>query len=157
MATSSFRGGAALEAKLKEIADRAGKAGTLKVGFLEGATYPDGTSVPFVAAMNEYGHTVQTKDGPFFQMPRPFFRNMIAAKSPQWGESLGNLARANDYDIDKTLGQMGEGIRSQLQESIRTFNGAPLADSTIERKGFPTPLVETNHMKDSVDFEVSKE
>lgn len=30
----------------------------LKVGFMAGATYPDGTSVPMVAAVQEYGGTV---------------------------------------------------------------------------------------------------
>ena len=54
----AFSGGAALEAKLREIAEKVGAPKTVRVGFLEGATYPDGTPVALVAATNEYGGTV---------------------------------------------------------------------------------------------------
>lgn len=46
---TTFSGGAALEAKLSELAEKLGDGKTLRVGFLEGATYPDGQSVPMVA------------------------------------------------------------------------------------------------------------
>ena len=39
---TSFSGGEALEKKLAELAERLGESKTLRVGFLEGATYPDG-------------------------------------------------------------------------------------------------------------------
>lgn len=58
MAAITFSGGEALEAKLREIAEKVGKAKTVNVGFLEGATYPDGTPVALIAAVNEYGGTV---------------------------------------------------------------------------------------------------
>jgi hypothetical protein len=147
MATLTFKGGEALEATLRAIADKAGKAGTLKVGFLEGATYPNGTSVAAVAAFNEFG-TSRTP-------ARPFFRQMIAAKSPKWGESLGNLARANNYELGATLRQMGEGIRGQLQNSIREFNSVPLAEATVARKGFNKQLIDTAVMINAVDYEVN--
>jgi hypothetical protein len=51
-----FSGGEKLAAKLKEIVDRLNKPNTLKVGFFEGAKYPDGTSVAMVAAIQNYGH-----------------------------------------------------------------------------------------------------
>ena len=50
---------------LEEIARKMG-GGEVAVGFMEGATYPDGTPVAAVAFWNEYG-------GPGRQ-PRPFFR-----------------------------------------------------------------------------------
>jgi hypothetical protein len=55
---ATFTGGAALEAKLREIAAKVGKPNTVRVGFLEDATYPDGTPVALIAATNEYGGTV---------------------------------------------------------------------------------------------------
>jgi hypothetical protein len=55
---NAFTGGAALEAKLREIAAKVGKPNTVRVGFLEDATYPDGTPVALIAATNEYGGTV---------------------------------------------------------------------------------------------------
>jgi hypothetical protein len=141
-------GGEALQDRLKEIMEKAGKAGVLRVGFLEGSTYPDGTSVPMVAAIQNFGAPAAGIP------PRPFFSNMVREKSPKWGESLGNLAKANDYDIDRTLEQMGEGIKSQLQASIRDFDSVPLAAETAARKGFDKQLIDTGHMQNSVGFEV---
>jgi hypothetical protein len=146
MRIDGFRGGEALKTKLQEILDKVGKANVVKVGFLEGATYPDGTSVPMVAALNEYGTS---------KMPaRPFFRNMIAEKSANWGKSLANLAKANDYDMANSMALMGEGIGSQLQQSIVGFNGAALAESTVAKKGFSKQLVDTAVMINSVGYQV---
>ena len=150
MRIASFSGGEALAAKLKELIDKAGQAGTLRVGFLEGATYPDKNSTPVasVAAIQEFG-------APAAGIPaRPFFRNMIADKSPGWGEKLGKTARRNGYDMRATLESMGAGIKKQLQESIQTFDAVPLADSTIDRKGFDKQLIDTSHMINSVDYDV---
>lgn len=151
MAAKSFSGGAKLEAKLKEIAAMASRAGVLRVGFLEGATYPDGTSVATVAAIQEFG-------APAAGIPsRPFFRNMIAEKSPEWGASLGRVAVSTGYDMDKTLALMGEGIGSQLQRSILEFEGEPLAPATIAAKGFDKQLIDTGHMVNSVGYQVDRE
>jgi hypothetical protein len=51
-------GGAKLKARLKEIEERLSKASSVKVGFLAGSTYPDGTSIPMVAATQEFGGTI---------------------------------------------------------------------------------------------------
>lgn len=125
MAAHSFSGGAALEAKLREIAKKVGKAATLRVGFLENATYPDGKPVAMVAAIQEFG-------APRARIPpRPFFRNMIAAKSPNWGESLAAVLKNNDYDAGKSLAVMGEGIKSQLVASIVEINSPALSPVTL--------------------------
>lgn len=141
-------GGDKLEKALAEIAKKVSKPGTLNVGFLEGATYPDGTSVPMVAAIQEFG--APAKGIP----PRPFFRNMIAAKSPEWGDGVAQALKAKDYDTTEALNLVGEGIKGQLQDSIKTTNSPPLAPSTVKAKGFDTPLIDTGHMLNSVDFEV---
>lgn len=147
MATIGLSGGKALEAKLAEIAGKIGQGGTLRVGFLEGATYPDGTSVPYVAAIQEFGD-------PAHNLPaRPFFRSMITEKSGKWGGALGKIAVSTDYDIDQTLGQMGEGIKGQLQGSIQALTSPALAPSTVKAKGFDKPLIDTGHLLASVDYE----
>lgn len=51
-------GGQKLAARLKEIAAAMDSASTVRVGFLEGATFPDGTSIPMVAAELEFGGTI---------------------------------------------------------------------------------------------------
>ena len=132
---------------LEEIARKMG-GGEVSVGFMEGATYPDGTPVPAVAFWNEYG--VPSRGQP----PRPFFRQMIAKESPTWAAKMGKLAKAMDYDGAKVLALMGEDIKGALQKSINDFQSPPLAPSTVEAKGFGKPLIDTSHMLNSVSYEV---
>lgn len=145
---TTFSGGAALEAKLAELAEKLGDGKTLRVGFLEGATYPDGQSVPMVAAANEYGDPAMNRP------PRPFFRNMIAEKSPEWPQDIAKIAEATGFDAESMLGLMGEHIKGQLQGSIRDLMEPALSPVTIARKGFSKPLIETSHMLNSVDYDI---
>ena len=147
MASMKLSGGKKLEEALKLLAAKAKNSAVLSVGFPEGATYPDGTPVPFVAAMNEFGSS-----GP----PRPFFRGMIAQESPHWGKDLGELLKSEDYDASKALALMGNEIEGELVESIQTLTDPPLAPSTIVAKGFDKPLVNTGVMWQSVDSFVEK-
>ena len=143
-------GGRELEKRLAEIAQKANRKATVRVGFLENATYPDGTSVAMVAAIQDFG--APSRGIP----PRPFFRNMVAEKSPTWGDSTAKLLMANDYDAVKTLEQVGAGIGGQLVQSIKDTNEPELAESTVARKGFKKPLVDTGHMQNSVSWEVTE-
>jgi hypothetical protein len=176
---AELSGGKALEAKLAEIATALGTGDrALRVGFLEKATYPTGssaaarkrarkqarkaqfqaakakagasggTTVATVAAANEFGDPANGRP------PRPFFRGMIKEKSKNWGKSLAGVLKANNYDVDKSLGLMGEGIKGQLQESIIKLVAPPLKQATIDRKGFAKPLIDTSHMLNSVDYDV---
>ncbi len=140
-------GGDTLERKLEEIANRIGRGGTLRVGFLEGATYPDGTPVAMVAALLNFG----ISNGKAW----PFFTNMIEEKAPSWGGIMANLLRDNDYDVEIALGLMGTGIAGQLRQAIIDTVEPRLEPSTIAAKGFDKPLVDTGHMLNSVDYEVS--
>jgi hypothetical protein len=193
MATQTFSGGAALEAKLREIAEKVGKANTVNVGFLEGATYPDGTPVAQIAAINEYGGTATVpahdvtinrsikadgtfnKNGQFVKADkanfstthhveeytidipaRPFFRGMIAKHKGEWPADLGKIIKAADYDSAVALGRLGKHVADQLQESIRDFSDPSNAKSTVAKKGFDKPLVDSAHMQNSVDSEVNE-
>lgn len=155
-----IKGGEKVMSAMKDIAANA-KPGTLRVGFLEGATYPDGTSVAMVAAMNEFGHTVKSKnqdgdmEASYFQLPRPFFRNMVERRKAGWPRGLSTALKNSGYNTNFALLQAGEAIAGQLRQSIKDTNSPPLAPSTIERKGFAKPLVDTGHMLNSVDYEVT--
>lgn len=141
-------GGDKLKQRLRDIAQAVGRGGTLSVGFLENARYPDGTPVAMVAAIQDFG-------APRANIPpRPFFRNMVAAKQDEWPRAIADLIVANDYDIEKSLHIAGEAIAGQLRESIVNTNTPPLAPSTIARKGFAKPLIDTSHMINSIDHEV---
>ncbi len=140
-------GGKQLGPYLRRMEEQLAKAKTVDVGFLAGATYPDGTSVPLVAALNEFGNGKAP--------PRPFFRNMIAEKQGEWGPASADLLKANNYDAARTLDQVGAAIAGQLRQSIVDFDGAPLAPSTVKAKGFATPLIDTGLMSNSVDHRVN--
>ncbi len=145
---ASISGGDKLKRRLRDIAQAVGRGGTLSVGFLENARYPDGTPVAMVAAIQDFG-------APRANIPpRPFFRNMVAAKQDEWPRAIADLIVANDYDIEKSLHIAGEAIAGQLRESIVNTNTPPLAPSTIARKGFAKPLIDTSHMINSIDHEV---
>lgn len=144
---ATVRGGAKLDAALRELAAKVAVPATLRVGFLENARYPDGTPVAMIAAINEYGR-------PPTQPPRPFFRNMIRDKQGEWPKAIADLLKANDLDAVKALDLAGAAIAGQLRQSIVDLVSPALAASTIRRKGFDKPLIDTGHMLNSVDHEV---
>lgn len=150
MATIS--GGDKLEAALRELAAKIDKGGTLRVGFLENSrNYPDGTSTPLVAAIQEFG--APSRGIP----PRPFMRNMIAAKQGEWAPALAAVLKQNGYDATNALDQLGGGIARQLRQSIADTNDPPNAPSTIAKKGGASkPLVDTGHLLASIDHEVKE-
>lgn len=150
---SRVTGGDNAVAQLKKIARKIAKGKKLRVGFLANAKYPDGTSVAVVAALNEYGH--RARDGTMVG-PWPFFRNMVTAKQHEWPHAFMLALKRTDYDLEASYKLMGEGIKGQLQESIRAIMAPPLRASTIKAKGFSKPLINTSHMLNSVDYEIKK-
>lgn len=150
MAHKTFSGGDKLDAKLREIAAKLKRGGAVEIGFPEGAAYPDGKPVAYIAAIQEFG-------APSRGIPsRPYFRTMIALKSPKWGDALGNLVISTNYDAASALGLMGQGIQGQLQTSIRDWSDPPNAPSTIAAKGFNAPLIDTGAMLRTVTYTVLK-
>lgn len=117
---------------------------SVSIGFDADKKYPDGTPVAKVAFWNEFG--VPSRNQP----PRPFFRNMIAEKSPEWPDMIADLAKKNNLDGKKTMGQIGEIIAGQVKESINNFSSPALSPKTIKQKGFDKPLIDTGIMVDSV-------
>lgn len=141
-------GGDKWEAVLEGIAQRSSRASHVAVGFLERATYPDGTSVALVATVQEYG-------APSRGIPsRPFFRGMVRTKQGEWPRAVARLLVSNNYDARRTLEQAGAAIAGQLRQAITTFRGVPLSPATVARKGHAKQLVDTGHMLRSVDYEV---
>lgn len=170
MEAHNFTGGEKLQAKLAEISSKVNKKATLRVGFLEGATYPVGSSgakgarkfvkkkkaaapsgpklVAMIAAIQEFG--APSRGIP----PRPYFRRMIRQRSPAWGSKLGKALKANAFEVDQSLGLMGQLIKGQLQQSINELVSPPLSPVTVARKGFSKPLIDTGHMLNSVDYDI---
>lgn len=138
MTSKAFSGGEKLEAFLKGLAAKLETGGAVRVGWPgasdpgevegegeKGATYPNGTPVAAIAAIQEFG-------APRVGIPpRPFFRTMIADKSSGWGEAVALNLKATDYDAAKALGRVGQGIAEQLQESIRDLDEPALSPVTL--------------------------
>jgi hypothetical protein len=144
---AEISGGDKLEQALQELGRQLGRGGAVKVGYLAGATYPDGKSVALIGALNEFG----TSRAP----ARPAIRNMIREKAADWPTSLAAILQHNHNDVPLSLQLLGEGIKGQWQQSIRDITAPPLAPSTVKRKGFDKLLVDTGHMLQSVAVEVS--
>lgn len=176
---AALSGGKALAARLEQLSKKVSNAAELRVGFLEGATYPAGTSVAMVAAIQEFG-------APSRSIPsRPYFRSMIAKESGHWGDDVAALLQANDFDADAALKLMGAEIAAELRESIVALTDPALSPVTLMLRkmkaenpdlvitgaivgeaarrvasgespsGASTkPLVDTGHLLNSIDYEI---
>lgn len=128
----------------------------VKVGFIDGATYPDGTSVAMVAASNEYGRPENN------QPPRPFFRNAISEHSGDWSDTVARGINAG-LPVEQVLEVVGAQIQGDVQESISKLIEPPLSPTTLhirrtrkERRTDSTkPLVDSKVMIGDVNYEVS--
>lgn len=174
---ATVTGGNELSKKLTEMAGMLSTGAVVRVGFLEGATYPStpgkhlsqkqigkvlqgkavkaqggsgggGKPVAMIAAIQEFG--APSRGIP----PRPFFRNMIAKRKSEWAKGIAAQLKATGYNADLTLRRTGEVVAGQLRQSIIETNSPSLAASTIARKGFSKPLIDTSHMINSIDYEV---
>lgn len=147
MATIS--GGTKFEAALAEIAAKFAKPRTLNVGFLANSSYPDGTSVALVAAVQNFG--APSRGIP----PRPFFSTAVRTNAKGWPAVIAGALQMTGNDVDAALAITGEHIKGQIQLSIRNTMSPPLAPATIAAKGHSKPLVDSGHMQSSVDYEIT--
>lgn len=150
------RPGERLEKALTEIVRKL-EANKLNVGFFEGETYPDGTSLPMVAAVQEFGAAIDQGTHTVVIPPRPFMRNTVAHNKSGWGKLLGDALRASDMDVKKAFGTLGEKVKDQMQAEIIATTDPPNAPSTIAKKGFATPLRASGRLLQGVEFEVVSE
>ena len=124
----------------------------VQVGFLSSAKYEDGTSVAQVAMFNEYGVPQRR------QPPRPFMRTALK-KAKEWKKTFDfmikkDFARGGDFKTSfETLGLV---VKGDIKTSIKELTAPALAQSTIDKKGFSKPLIDTGYMLDAVNYEVSK-
>ena len=139
-ATVVTRGGHRVRAHIRN-ASRKGPKG-LEVGFFEESKYPDGTYVANVAAYNNYG----TDNIP----ARPFL-DQFSDESP---DLLRDYSAITPPVTDAVLTQMGSELQRGLQSTIREWTEPPNAQSTVDKKGFNDPLIDTELMVNSVKFRI---
>jgi hypothetical protein len=127
MGAFEVKGGDKAKAALKRIADAVGKGAVAKVGFFQGNSYPDGTPVPLVAALNEYGG----KNRP----ARPFMRQTIDARADTWADNIGIALKKFDYDAKAAMTAVGQGAREDIKDTIIQFSSPPLSPVTVMLRG----------------------
>ncbi len=124
---ASVIGGTKLEAALSKISANVTKASSVEIGWPSGATADDGEPIALRAAMAEFGHGNTPA--------RPFFRTMVANKSPEWPKEIAAILKASGYDAEKALGQEGEHIADELRQAIIDFTSPGLSALTIMLRG----------------------
>lgn len=117
---------------------------TLEVGFWDD-TYSDGESVASVAAFNEYGGGNTP--------PRPFMNNCFKRNKRKWVKNVRDRLPVT-LDAKKTFQTLGEDMIEDLRMEIYRTNTPPNAPSTVKRKGFNKPLIDTGKMVSSIRMEV---
>lgn len=142
-----MRGGGKFQKALADLADKVSANTVVRVGIVSAeAAYPDGTKVAQVAAWHEFG----TANIP----PRPFFRNTIAGKKQEWRDNMKAILVAQDYDVHTTLEAVGMVARDDIMASIRQMSEPANAKSTVAKKGFNNPLIDTGVLLRSMDYQV---
>lgn len=147
---ASLSGGGRLTAFLQKVSKQVSGQPEVKVGFLEGSVEQDGTSMPLVAATNEFG--VPSRGQP----PRPFMRNAVRDDQKSWGDQATKALPRNGFDVDKTMTDIGKLMQGDIKKSITQLISPPLSPRTIAKKKSKKPLVDTGTMLKSVDYEVVK-
>lgn len=121
----------------------------VKAGLLESApAYPDGTSVVDVGVYNEFGTS---------RIPaRPFMRVAMDQGGKELEAFVSHMVdllidgRTDPKGVDDSV---GNAAADTIRKTIAGFNKPPNAPSTVKVKGRDDPLVDTGHMRDSVDYE----
>jgi hypothetical protein len=99
----------------------------LRVGYLDHATYPNGTLVAMVAAINEYG----APNARFPIPPRPWMRPAIEAGKATWPDQTGKLLVQYNYDGVKTLETMGQLVVAAMRKNIADLHSPALSPVTV--------------------------
>jgi len=121
------------------------------VGFQSGDDpYEDGTDLVSVAAYNEFGSS-STPARPFMKQSFDNNEDKLKAQGAKANRDLANGASA-----ESILKEMGVVVKGIVQQEIVEGDFAPNAPSTVRSKGSGQPLIDTGHMRQSVNFVIKK-
>lgn len=145
-------------AQLKAVYDELAKK-QLKVGFFAHSKYPDGTTVAYVAAIQELGYPAGGIP------PRPFMRPAMTEHRQEYSQLTGRAVKAavnGRVTVTDGLTQIGAKAAGDVKIAIKAVTTPPLDDATVaararrHSKGKATskPLVDSGLMLQSVTFAV---
>lgn len=117
----------------RALSDRAKlfEGAVAKVGIPAGKTYPDGTSIGYVATIHEFG-------APEVNIPaRAPLRKTRDAKQREWGKNLAEGAEAvvqRRISLDGMLDAVGQVAAADVVETIANRLTPPLKPATVEAR-----------------------
>lgn len=109
---------------VKGLKDLDGMRG--RVGWFESAKYPDGTSVAYVASIQEYG------SGPI--PPRPFFRPTIIERQLYWAELIAKASQGvitGKRTAYQAMDLLGLQVAGDVRATISKITTPPLSTLTL--------------------------
>lgn len=142
-----------------------GDGWTVEAGWFETARYPAGKSggagmsVAQVARINEFGATIKRETYTITIPARPFMRlayTRIKAKKADLQTRIAKQMIRGKIGPLEALAQIGLFMEGEIVQSIKNGGWTPNAPSTVARKGFDKPLINTALMWQSVASKVSE-
>lgn len=118
----------------------------VQVGFQGDEAYEDGTSVSEIAAYNEFG-TSNIPARPFMKQSFENHESELQAACDQV-----NKAIAQGRSAEQSLETLGVIVKGIVQQEIVEGGFAANSPATIKKKGSERPLIDTSHMRQSVNF-----
>lgn len=117
----------------RALSDRAElfQGAVAKVGIPAGKQYPDGTSIAYIAAIQEYGAAEVNIPS------RPFMRLTRAAKAREWAKDMAEGAQAvvkRRISLNGMLDAIGQVAAADIVQTIANRVAPPLKESTIDAR-----------------------
>lgn len=136
---------------------------TVEAGWFESDRYPAakgksvGIPVAAVARIQEFGATIE-RDGHKIVIPaRPFMRKAWSDFNQRRVEVQVKLAKkvvAGEITQEQALAQIGDFLVATIVRSIRNGGWEKNAPSTVKKKGFDKPLIDSAHMWKTVNSKI---
>lgn len=151
-----WKGGQALQRKMRELNDKLGRKGGVEVGFFENARYTPvhpirGTKrKPLPVATVAFWMIYGTKWTP----ARDFMGAAVRGHSGNWGKDLADIAKATGYDVPRSLALLGQLIKEDIERQIQVWSQPPNSPKTVAIKGFNKPLIDDGTMQRSLGVKV---
>lgn len=146
----------------------------IKAGWFEESKYNDNTPIGGIAAVQNYGATINQSKGEnswtIVIPPTHFMENCQSENKEKWKNMMKNAWTSvflGNISADKAMEQMGLLIEGDIAKQIAAVNTPPLAESTIQNRknrykdkkttgNLTKRLVDTGQMLDSVSHQVTK-
>lgn len=143
-----------VEEAMKKLAEQLQGATRVLVGVPKGAgVYEDGLTIATIAAVNNFG----SADG---HIPaRPFLEPAITKGAPQHqrlAEVMIPKVLSGSMAMTALLEQMGNLAEGHVKQEITDLDTPPNAQSTIDRKGSSSPLIDTGALRQSIRYVIDE-